>query len=70
MDVQKALRELYREKIRLDGLISQLELKQQASVHEVAKPHKRGRKAMPPEERLEVSGRMTNYWAESKTASA
>jgi hypothetical protein len=70
MDVEKALRELYQEKNRLDAVIAQLEIKERSGVHEVQRPRTRGRKSMTPEERLAVSRRMTVYWAERKLATA
>lgn len=70
MDVEKALRELYEEKYRLDAIIEKLEIEQSASVHEVSGPRKRGRKFMTPEEREIVSRRMVVYWAERKSATA
>jgi len=58
MDVNRALRELYDEKRRLDAAIARLELRLRGRVP----PSRRGRKSMGPEERLEVSRRMTRYW--------
>jgi hypothetical protein len=66
MDVNKALRELHEEKRRLDIIIAALETR-------LGKPARgsgrRGRKSMSPQERLEVSKRMSRYW-EARRASA
>jgi|ERR1051326_8201693 hypothetical protein len=62
MDVNKALRELYDEKKRLDRAIARIEARL-ATVSEAPKRSTRGRKSMSPEERLRVSARMTAYWA-------
>jgi len=70
MDVQKALWELYQEKERLNTVIAQLEIQQRATLYEVERPQRRGRKSMTAEERLAVSRRMTVYWAERKLATA
>lgn len=67
MDVNKALRELHEEKRRLDAAIAALE----ARAGELRGPRKRrGRKSMSPEERLEVSRRMTRYWEARRAAAA
>jgi hypothetical protein len=66
MDVNKALRELHEEKRRLDIIIATLE----ARLSNGARPrNRRGRKSMSPQERLEVSKRMSKYW-EARRASA
>lgn len=67
MDVDKALRELYEEKTRLDQAITALERGLRALNREAPKRTPRGRKNMGPEERLEVSRRMAAYW-EAKRA--
>jgi hypothetical protein len=66
MDVNKALRELHEEKRRLNIIIAALEtrLGKQARAN-----GRRGRKSMSPQERLEVSKRMSKYW-EARRASA
>ena len=62
MDVDKALRELYAEKKRLDRAITALE--KSLKVFAGKSPGtRRGRKGMGPEERLKVSQRMSAYWA-------
>lgn len=61
MDVDATLRGLYREKTRVERAIARLE-KQLAAFSEMKKT-RRGRKTMSAEERLEVSRRMTAYWA-------
>jgi len=58
MDLQKAIRDLYEEKERIDGVIASLEQYLRT---------KRGRKSMGPEERQEVSARMRSYWASRRT---
>jgi hypothetical protein len=72
MDIVKALRELYREKKRLDTAIASLEarLKTARPATSGAKPRKgrRGRKSMGAAERLEVSKRMTLYWEARRRA--
>ena len=66
MDVNKALRELHEEKRRLDIAIAALE----ARLGNGSRARgRRGRKSMSPEERLEVSKRMSKYW-EARRASA
>jgi len=61
MDINKALRELHAERERLDRAVARLEavIRQASS----ARKSTRGRKSMPPEERLRVSRRITEYWA-------
>ncbi len=61
MDLDKTLHELYEEKKRIDRTISRLETRL-ATLS--GKPQvRRGRKSMSAEERLEVSRRMSAYWA-------
>jgi len=65
MNINKAIRELYEEKKRLDRVIASLEEMQvnAAAIPGVALPEKRrGRKSMDPQARLEVSERMKRYW--------
>lgn len=62
MDLQKAIRELYEEKERIDGIIASLEQYVRTN-GAIPVKRKRGRKSMGPEERLEVSARMRSYWA-------
>ena len=62
LDLQKAIRELYEEKDRIDGVIASLEEYLQNNRSTPAKG-RRGRKSMGPEERQEVAARMRNYWA-------
>lgn len=63
MDLQKAIRELYEEKERIEGVIASLEQYLRTNGAVVVTKRKRGRKSMSPEERREVSARMRNYWA-------
>jgi len=67
MDIEKTLRELHQEKKRLDGTIAALEAR--LKVVTSLQRHRRGRKGMSPEQRLEVSRRMQKYW-EARKASA
>lgn len=67
MDIARAIKELEKEKKRLDEAIKSLEgLLAAEKMGEVApdvKPaRQRGRKIMTPEERLAVSDRMRRYW--------
>jgi hypothetical protein len=66
MDLQKAIRELYDEKERLDGVIASLEEYLRTNGAHVDK-RKRGRKSMGAEEREVVSARMRTYWAARRT---
>lgn len=64
MNINKAIRELYEEKRRLDRVIASLEeMQRNAAAHGVAVPEKRrGRKSMDLKARQEVSERMKRYW--------
>ena len=62
MDLDKALRELYKEKKRLDRAIARVEARVEM-MSGLPKRSTRGRKSMSEEERLRVSSRMTAYWA-------
>ena len=64
MDLNKTLRDLYKEKKRLDTAIAILEARCQASAARPAQ--RRGRKNMTAEERLRVSERMTQYWRDRR----
>lgn len=68
MDLQKAIRELYDEKERIDGVIASLEHFLLTNEMGSTK-RKRGRKSMGPLERQEVSARMRSYWAAKRTES-
>jgi hypothetical protein len=66
MDLVKAIRELYREKERLERVIASLEKLQRSAGATPAlteRAQRRGRKFMDPQERQEVSQRMRKYWA-------
>jgi hypothetical protein len=67
MDLQKAIRDLYDEKARIDGVIASLEQYLRTNGTVVVAKRKRGRKSMGPEERQEVSARMRSYWASRRT---
>ncbi len=60
MDVDKALRDLYSERKRLDAAIASLERRLKTSPRPPQR--KRGRKSMSAEERHAVSERMSRYW--------
>lgn len=63
MDLTKAIRELYEEKKRLDEVIARLEAILEGGLPRAGAPRRRGRAGMSPQERLEVSRRMKEYWA-------
>ena len=65
MNINKAIRELYAEKKRLDNVIASLEEMQHttALVSAAVSEKKRGRKSMDEEARQQVSDRMKRYWA-------
>jgi len=66
MDLEKAIRELYREKERLERVIASLEELERGAGAMPAlteRVQRRGRKSMDPQERQEVSQRMKKYWA-------
>ena len=69
MDLNRALHELYQEKKRVDRAIHALEAGRKALSGAPGKS-RRGRKMMPPEERLEVSKRMSTYWATRRARKA
>ena len=69
MDLQQAIRELYDEKERIDGVIASLEQYLKRSGAVAIPKRRRGRKSMGPEERQEVSARMRNYWAARRSDS-
>ena len=65
MDLSKAIQELYAEKEKLEQAIALLEGLQKEAIEGSGKSKtkkRRGRKAMDPEEREEVSRRMRAYW--------
>ncbi|MCU1274023.1 MAG: hypothetical protein JWO48_1454 [Bryobacterales bacterium] len=68
MNINKAIRELYVEKKRLDNVIASLEEMQQtaALVNAAVSEKKRGRKSMDGQARRQVSERMKRYWAERR----
>lgn len=71
MDLNKAIKELYVERERLDRVIASLEELQRTArrVPDLLKPAKRrGRKSMQSAERVEVSKRMRKYWASRRQA--
>ena len=66
--LNETIRELYREKERLDKVIASLEELQKATMagSSVTTRGRRGRKSMSPDERLEVSNRMKRHWAKQR----
>ena len=62
MDLHKRIGELIQELRRIDKTIARLEKLPPMSRERST----RGRKSMPPEERLEVSKRLTAYWAKRR----
>ena len=62
MDYWKALDELHKERERLNNVIAVLEAMHKPGVG------RRGRKLMPPQERLVVAERMREYWARRKNS--
>jgi|HigsolmetaAR201D_1030396.scaffolds.fasta_scaffold10201_4 hypothetical protein len=70
MDLNKAIRELYEEKKRIEAAIASLESMLEAdSGREKPKSRsRRGRKSMSREERAAVSARMKKYWAARRAA--
>jgi hypothetical protein len=63
MFLEKAIRELHKEREQLDRTIRSLEELEEAHVTaQPPPPKRRGRKSMNPEQRLEVSQRMRKYW--------
>ncbi len=65
MDVYEAIRDLRKERDRLDATIAVLEarVKWERQQKSGKGKSRRGRKTMSPEERLQVSERMRRYWA-------
>ena len=68
MDIAKALHQLYAERARLDRAVARLEAMVRKS--STVQKSNRGRKSMPPEERLLVSRRITEYWAARRQGKA
>ena len=68
MDLAKIIKDLSDEKSRMEAAIAMLEDLQRTSVTVPDLPNskRRGRKAMPLEERQEVSERMKRYWAKRR----
>jgi hypothetical protein len=65
MNINKAIRDLYEEKKRLDHVIASLEeMQRNAAALPAPLPEskKRGRKSMNEQARQEVSERMKKYW--------
>ena len=65
MDLLRIIKDLVEDKVKIENAIAMLEDLQQHAVEipDLPKPKRKGRKAMPPEERREVSDRMKRYWA-------
>jgi hypothetical protein len=62
MNINKAIRDLYEEKKRLDRVIASLEEMQRNPAVEAVLSKRRGRKSMDEQARQEVSERMKRYW--------
>jgi DNA-binding transcriptional MerR regulator len=65
LDLQKIIRELMKEKERIDAAIQTLE-RLQAEAPTLAGKSRRGRKGMGLAERAEVSQRMKRYWEQRR----
>jgi hypothetical protein len=67
MDLYRLIQDLNAEKAKLERVIASLEELQRAAGGEIPPTpesgKRRGRKALTPEERQEVSERMKKYWA-------
>jgi hypothetical protein len=69
MNLYAVIRELHREKQRLDRIIREFESLERGAVPALISPaRQRGRKSMRAEERREVSRRMRKYWASRRKA--
>jgi len=67
MDLYRIIRELVQERDRLQRIIDSLEeMKSFGKVSAKSEPKRRGRKSMDSAARIEVSQRMTRYWAQRK----
>lgn len=67
MDLQETIRQLKIEKERIEQAIAVLEdLLDHPTGVPVAPKQRRGRKSMSPEERRQVSDRMTLYWQKKR----
>jgi hypothetical protein len=64
LDIDKLIRELRLELLRLEETISKLEATDSGS----RERSKRGRKSVGPAERIQVSERMRRYWADRRLA--
>ena len=64
MNINRAIRELYEEKKRLDNVIASLEEMQRnaATLPPPVPDKRRGRKSMDEQARQKVSERMKRYW--------
>jgi hypothetical protein len=67
MDLDKTIRDLHKELLRLNQVIGYLEETQRAAA--TLEPSQRGRKAMSTAERRAVSQRMTKWWAARRARS-
>jgi len=65
VELRRVIKDLYKERAKLDSLIVRLELQCAAADAREKKPPKRrpGRTTMGAEERRKVSERMKKYWA-------
>jgi hypothetical protein len=67
MDLYRIIHELHVEKQKLDHAITFLEELQRTENKEITEK-RRGRKAMNPAARKQVSDRMKKYWADRRAA--
>jgi hypothetical protein len=69
MDINKIIRELHAEKLRIDRIIASLESLQKSDYisNTPIVGRRRGRKFMKADEREQVSARMKQYWARRRT---
>ena len=72
MDLQEMIRQLLFQKKQVERAIAMLEELQDTSdgLDAASVTNRRGRKAMGPDERHQVSERMKKYWASRKRPSA
>jgi hypothetical protein len=66
MDLYRIIRELVQERDRLQTIIDSLEEMKFGKIPAKPEPKRRGRKSMDSAARVEVSQRMTRYWAQRK----
>jgi len=74
MELPGIIKRLYKERVKLDGLIASLEQRQrhEAAATMATRPPKRprGRTSMGADERQQVAERMRRYWAMRRKSAA